>query len=64
MITLIPGEYRTLLTLVEQQGKDAAPKIRAFFDAKEREYIAHRNRREAKGEIDSGKMIGDSYLNG
>jgi hypothetical protein len=64
MITLNLKEAASVVACIEQYGKDAAPHAKAFFAAKERQYIAERNRREAVQETDSDAMIAEGYHNG
>jgi hypothetical protein len=64
MITLTLKEAASVVACIEQYGKDAAPHAKAFFAAKERQYIAERNRREALQETDSDAMIAEGYHNG
>jgi hypothetical protein len=64
MITLTLNEAAHVVDCIEQYGKDAAPHAKAFFLAKERQYIAERNRREALHETDSDAMIAEGYHNG
>jgi hypothetical protein len=64
MITLTLKEAASVVACIEQYGKDAAPHAKAFFAAKERQYIAERNRREAVQETDSDAMIAEGYHNG
>jgi hypothetical protein len=64
VITLTLNEAASVVACIEQYGKDAAPHVKAYFVAKERQHIAERNKREAAQETDSGAMIEGSYRNG
>jgi hypothetical protein len=61
MITLNLNEAARVVACIEQYGKDAAPHAKAFFAAKERQYIAERNQREAVQETDSDALITEGY---
>jgi hypothetical protein len=64
MITLTLKEAASVVDCIEQYGKDAAPHAKAFFAAKERQYIAERNRREAMQETDIDAMLAERHNNG
>jgi hypothetical protein len=61
VITLTLKEAASVVACIEQYGKDAAPHAKAFFAAKERQYIAERNQREALPETDIDAMLAEGY---
>jgi hypothetical protein len=61
MITLTLKEAASVVACIEQYGKDAAPHAKAFFTAKERQYIAERNQREAMQKTDRDALIAEEY---
>jgi hypothetical protein len=61
MITLTLKEAASVVACIEQYGKDAAPHAKAFFTAKERQYIAERNQREAMQKTDRDALIAEGY---
>jgi hypothetical protein len=57
VITLTLIKAANVVACIEQYGKDAAPHVKAYFVAKERQD----KMREAAQEADSGAMIEDNY---
>jgi hypothetical protein len=61
VINLTLNEATGVVDCIELYGKDAALHVKAYFAAKERQYIAERNQREAMQKTDSDALIAEGY---